>query len=149
MELQMLESSLIELSSLCEQLAALLESKRQAMKVWQVEQVEALTMEEELLLERVRSEDQEFRQALERLARDQRMTTTEILNHPKASRLRALRARVETAQRAVRQQGAMTQALADHLTGFLKKMQGETSASVLTYGPGLSALQRSHPFLMN
>lgn len=135
MELQKLINDLMDIIALCEQLVSRMESKREAMKALRVAEIEAGLMEEELLLERIRYQDQEFKGALEATARRYGMTPQGLLTRPEAFGLKRQVDRVKVAQQKVQEQGELTRFLAEHVTRFLKQMQGEVPE--LTYASRL------------
>jgi len=134
MELQHLVNSLNEIISLCVQLEALLKAKRSAMTALRLDEMQGLLMEEELLLERVRSQDQEFKEQIRVAAGRLGLTPERFMERPEARGLRPLRDTVKSVQQRIREEGDKTRLLAEHVSGFLKQMQGEAQAP-LTYSP--------------
>lgn len=134
MELQDLANNLSEMNSLCEQLVSLLIAKREAMKSLRVNDVQDLLMEEELLLERVRAQDLEFKEAITAVSRRYGVSPEGFLARPEARGLRTLKDSIKGVQQRIREESQKTLILAEHVSGFLKQMQGEAQAP-LTYSP--------------
>lgn len=136
MDLQKLISDLADITASCTKLSALLEEKRQAMKAFALDTMENLVMEEELLLEELRSQDQELKVRLERLASARGLTVAQLMALPEATRFRLARAEVHAAVAEVRRQAVMTQQSAEHVVSFFRHWQA-SQAPTLSYASQL------------
>ena len=136
MDLQKLISDLVDITASCTKLSGLLEDKRQAMKAFALDSMEALVMEEELLLEQLRGQDEELKRHLERLAAARGLTVAQLLALPEATRFRLARAEVTAAVAEVRRQAMMTQQSAEHVVSFFRHWQA-SQAPTLSYASQL------------
>lgn len=138
MDLQKPISDLAEITALCSRLSGLLENKRQAMKAFALESMEALVMEEELLLEQLRCQDLDLKETLERLAGARGLTVAQWLARPEAARFRSARADADAAVAEVRRQALMTQKAAEHVVAFFRHWQA-SQAPTVSYASSLGA----------